>query len=269
MKDNIFLQFQFFHQLFPLLTTSDGPVAPGSDTTTTVSKPTVIGGGQSVSVGVVNGYFFSHDPRPFPADMVVAEYVEDENGIVPFDPSKVTFEDTVNGGGTPMAAYRLSQTDFTYKLNVFYDGEPLYFEDGTRVVATAYIGVKGDSDLNNAVNSSDATNVLAYYAAIMTGADLETLRLTPADNEIVNAHPELDLLGIFLADVDLDCYSKGNWAKTKFEREINASDASWILGFYANEMTGMSGQAYENWILTLGEHYKESFEDYRDNGTLS
>ena len=203
--------------------------------------------------------------------MVVAESIRDKTGaIVLFDPSKVTFEDTVNGGATPEKAYRAEETDFTYELNVFYDGEALYYEDGTRVVATAYIGVKGDSDLNNVVNSSDATNALVWYAKKMTGVAESELRITPDNNEIVNAYPELDGLGAFLVDVDLDCYNEGNWAKSKYERTIDAKDASWILVFYANEMTGMSGQAYENWKLTLGEDlgYGEKFEDYKANGTL-
>ncbi len=248
-------------------TTDPGQVSPGTDIPTTSAKDPVIKGDSSVSVAVVDGYFFSHDPRPFPAEMVIAKYVEDENGIADFDPSKVTFEDTVNGGSTPMAAYRESQTDFTYKLNVFYDGEPLYLEDGTRAVVTAYIGVKGDSNLDNKVDSSDATNVLAYYAALMTGGKAETTRITPAENEIVNAHPELDVLGKFLVDVDLDCYSKDNW-NLKHNRTIDSSDASWVLTFYANVMTSNNLPAYDNWIMTLGGSYKESFEDYSQNGTI-
>ncbi|MBQ3139586.1 MAG: hypothetical protein IJB68_08795, partial [Ruminococcus sp.] len=248
-------------------TTDPGQVSPGTDIPTTSAKDPIASGGQDIPVTVVDGYFFSHDPRPFPAEMVIAKYVEDENGIADFDPSKVTFEDTVNGGSTPMAAYRESQTDFTYKLNVFYDGEPLYLEDGTRVVVTAYIGVKGDSNLDNKVDSSDATNALAYYAAIMTGSKAEETRLTPAENEIVNAHPELDVLGKFLVDVDLDCYSKNNW-NLKHNRTIDSSDASWVLTFYANVMTSTQLPAYDNWIMTLGGSYKESFEDYSQNGTI-
>ncbi len=248
-------------------TTNAGQVGPGSDVTTTVTKDPIASGDADIPVTVVDGYFFSHDPRPFPAEMVIAKYVEDENGIADFDPSKVTFEDTVNGGSTPMAAYRESQTDFTYKLNVFYDGKPLYLEDGTRAVVTAYIGVKGDSNLDNKVDSSDATNVLAYYAAMMTGGNPETTRITPAENAIVNAHPELDVLCKFLADVDLDCYSKDNW-NLKHNRTIASNDASWILTFFANVMTSNDLAAYDNWIMTLGGSYKESFEDYSQNGTI-
>ena len=216
---------------------------------------------------MVKGYFFNHDPRPFPSDMVVAKYVEDENGIADFDPSKITFEETVNGGKTPVDAYRIDQLDFTYQLNVFYDGEPLYFQDGSRVVATVYIGVKGDSNLDNMVDSKDATNALAYYAKIQTGGAAETTRLNPDESEIINAHPELDVLGKFLVDTELDCYSKDNWKRGSM-REISSKDASNILAFYSNVMTSNDLKAYDNWIMTLGENYKESFEDYRDNGTV-
>ena len=201
--------------------------------------------------------------------MVIAKYVQINGEVADFDPSKVTFEDTVNGGGSPMAAYRLSQTDFTYKLNVFYDGEPVYLEDGTRAVVTAFIGVKGDSNLDNKVDSMDATNVLAYYADIMTGGDVNTSTINPDydKNTITAQERYLDTLGKFLADVDLDCYSKDNW-NLGCNREISSGDASSILAFYANVMTNRDLPAYDNWIMTLGENYKESFEDYRDNGTI-
>jgi hypothetical protein len=101
----------------------------------------------------------------------------------------------------------------------------------------------------------------------MTGSKAEETRLTPAENEIVNAHPELDVLGKFLVDVDLDCYSKNNW-NLKHNRTIDSSDASWVLTFYANVMTSTQLPAYDNWIMTLGGSYKESFENYSQNGTI-
>ena len=168
----------------------------------TISNP-IIHGESDTTATVIDGYFFNYDSNPFPGDMVVAKYVEDENVMCDFDSSKVTFEDTVNGGNSPMTAYRVSETDFTYELNVFYDCKPLYYEDGTKVIAKAYIGIKGDTDLNSVVNSSDASNVLAYYATIMTKDESESTR--------INLIPELDKLSIFLADIDYDCYYYNNW----------------------------------------------------------
>jgi hypothetical protein len=222
---------------------------------------------------VVDGFFFNHDPRPFPAEMVTAEFVKDSGEVVALDPTKITFADTVNGGGTPMEAYRTSETDFTYELNVFYNGQPLYYEDGTQVVATAYIGVKGDSDLSNAVDASDATNALAFYAKVMTGGVKAATPVAPeTSNEAFIAHPELQELAAFLVDVDKDCYDKGNWKLTRADEDriIDASDASSILKFYANVMTGAFAEdnAHENWIDVLGVNYKESFDSYVLDGTV-
>ncbi|MBQ6944232.1 MAG: cellulose-binding protein CttA-related protein, partial [Ruminococcus sp.] len=248
-------------------TTIDGPVGPGEGTTTTTTSDDIIlEGDTSVTVAIRDGYFFSHDPRSFPADMVIAKYVIENGNPVAFDSSKVTFEDTVNGGSTPMAAYRETQTDFTYKLNVFYDGKPVYLKDGTRAVATAYIGVKGDANLDNVADAVDASYALVYYAKIMTGQKPEETNLNdPNVNELVANKPELDLLGKLLVDVNNDCYSKANWS-LGHDRVIDATDASFVLVFYSKVMTSETYDAYQYWIETLGPNYKESFENFRDNG---
>ena len=235
-------------------------------TTTTTPDDIILEGDTSVTVAIRDGYFFSHDPRSFPADMVIAKYVIENGNAVAFDPSKVTFEDTVNGGSTPMAAYRETQTDFTYKLNVFYDGKPVYLKDGTRAVVTAYIGVKGDANLDNVADAVDASYALVYYAKIMTGQKPEETNLNdPNVNELVASKPELDLLGKLLVDVNNDCYSKGNWS-LGHDRVIDATDASFVLVFYSKIMTSETYDAYQYWIDTLGPNYKESFENFRDNG---
>ena len=259
----------------PTTTTSDnGVVSPGDVTTSSTKGNYIVADPDTtVTVAVVDGYFFSHDPRSFPAEMVTAKYVLEDGQMVTLDPSKVTFADTVNGGGTPMEAYRASETDFTYELNVFYNGEPLCYEDGKQVVATAYIGVKGDSDLSNVVDASDASNALAFYAKVMTGGVKAETPVGPESaNEVFVTNPELQELAAFLVDVDKDCYSKGNWALTRADEDriIDASDASSVLKFYANVMTGVftENQAHENWIDVLGDNYKESFDKYALNGTL-
>ena len=225
-----------------------------------------------MTVAVVEGYFFSHDPRPFPGEMVVAKYINEGDGLKDFDASKVTFEDTENQGGTPKDAYRESQTDFTYKLNAFYNGQPLYYSNGERVVVTAYIGVKGDSNLDNKVDSLDATNALRYFGSMQTGSKPDETRITPPSCQIVTDHPELELLSALLIDVELDCYSKGNWNMPKADRKIDSSDCSFILVYFANVQTGLKDST-ENWNKTLGKDKNgktrgEKFEDYVANGTL-
>ena len=249
-------------------TTRTGSQLGEGQTTSTKEFPNV-DGDVAVAVKVVEGYFFSHDPRPFTGEMVVATQILDEDrNLVEFDPAKVTYEDTVNKGGTPMAAYRLSQTDFTYKLNVFYDGVPLYYENGERVVVTAYIGVKGDGDLDNRSDSYDASLALIWYGKKQTGVSDDVIRLAPENCDIVNQHPELDGLAAFLIDVDKDCYSKDNWKTPKTERTIDANDASWILAYYGKVMTGTT-DLDEAWDIALASQGRgENFDNYVANGTL-
>ena len=142
---------------------------------------------------------------------------------------------------------------------------------GKPVTFTAYIGVKGDSDLNNKVDSSDATNVLSYYATLattdLTKVSPDDIRITPAANKFVNANPELDQLCAFLADVDRDVYDEANWKTRKADtanRKIDSSDASWILAFYSIKSTASADtKDHTIWNMVLADQHRgEHFEEY-------
>lgn len=235
--------------------------AHGGGTTT---RPTIVGEPAiDATVEVVDGFYFSHDPRPFKTDHIQAKEVvitaEDGSKVLEvFDPSYLTFEEAVSKASTPVGAYDESNKTFTYTVNVFYGGQPL-LKDGKQVTFTVYMGVKGDTDFDNVVNAGDASTVLKYYAMVQTGKN--DARLAPNECEAVNAHPELDELAAFLADVDLDVYSEDNWSTPKSERALNAADASSILKFYAYMQTG-NIESYVAWNKVFdGADGSESRED--------
>lgn len=210
------------------------------------------------NVEIENGCFFSHDPGKFPVEMVRANSVILGTEVFDFDKSKISFEDSVNGGTTPMESYRLEEKSYTYTLNVFYNGLPLYYEDETRVTVKAYIGIKGDADLDNDVDASDATNTLAYYANVTTGQDAF----------LYEGNNELDNLCCFLADIEKDCFTKDNWKTQKSERVIDSNDASLLLTYYAKIMTTDDLSPFEIWVETIGAEYETAYNNYKNYGTL-
>lgn len=186
-------------------------------------------------------FFFSHDHREFDksilSDIRIITVIDGKTtGSAP-DPDKLVLRDDKKGKSCPHDVYAEEQTDFAYSITAFYNGIPLLFKDGTKVGFTAYIGVKGDADLNNLTDSVDASAVLNYYAKISTGGKPEdTLLLGSTDTEDKAYDPEE--LAAFLADVDKDVYSEENHLTRKAGRSIDSSDASSILAYYAFMSTG-------------------------------
>ena len=268
--------------------TSTSTGDPNSDTTTTTTTTDVPVSTTSVYAQgkAVNGYYFSHDPRSFKKGHVenLKLYSVNEDGEITAISnddflSKITFSAVSKpGASTPEETYDVANTTFAYEIAVYFDGAPLKDGTGKPVTFTAYIGVKGDSDLNNKVDSSDATNVLSYYATLattdLTKVSPDDIRITPAANKFVNANPELDQLCAFLADVDRDVYDADNWrtrkgdvdANGKLIRKLDSSDASWILGFYSTKSTSpTSVKDHSIWNEVLADQHRgERFEEYKN-----
>ena len=163
--------------------------------------------------------------------------------------SKITLVEAAKGATTPMDAYSADQLDHTYLVNVLYDGVQLVDKDGKPVQVKAYIGVKGDANLDNRVDAGDATSVLVYYTALSTGMTTDEVLLGAINSTIVE-NPELDELAAFLADVDKDVYSEGNWNTKKDGRKVMNDDATTILVFYTNMSTDETNR-YVGWNKSL------------------
>ena len=251
------------------VTTSQG----GSTTTTTLQtlkfKDCFINNEATDFTSTV-GYYFSHDTNSFNKDQVVklmVTLVLDNGAIIEnvdlLDQEAVNAKlieagaepatiDITFGDATPATVFNKSTNK--YDVQLYVNGTPLTSSEELGIdeagnpiykpmTVTAYIGVKGDADLNNTVDANDASNILTYYAQKQTGV---------ANSVLYSAEDEnLEQLACFLADTDKDVYSEGNWNTDKANRNIDANDASNILTFYSYVQTG-SSDAKNNWDTIIG-----------------
>ena len=215
------------------------------------------------TASTVDGYYFSHDSRPFDKGHVensINIVVVDEDGVVgepqPVDMSRITFKEVNSGADNPAGAFKGPNSlkaytieDFYYEVQVYYDGELLTYENGSPVNFHVFIGVKGDANFDMSVDSTDASSVLSYYSkrsVAKTDEERASVRLSPLSCAIVNEAPGLDDFAAFLVDVDLDVYSEANQNMPKSEREINSSDASSILSYYSKRSSGKYADYSDN-----------------------
>ncbi|HOC32682.1 MAG TPA: cellulose-binding protein CttA-related protein, partial [Ruminococcus flavefaciens] len=247
-------------------TTSTGPVSPGTEPHSTTSSTTT-NSGDNVSVyytiETVAGYYFSHDTGVrgngeaggFDKNQVVkiTKYTKDKNGniiaINDLDLANVNYN-----GYTPNKAYidrfgdpAQNPTDqtlanfadnFAYDIPVYYGGDQLVDENGQPLTVKAYIGVKGDTNLDFIVDGRDATATLTYYARVSTDNYTEAdTPISPAPF-ITGADDPLDDLAAFLSDVDTNEWDKDNWKLAREERILDGRDATNILTYYARASAG-------------------------------
>ena len=222
----------------------DGKIIVGDPTPERVSSYAVI--------ETEPGFYFSHDDgtngRGFSKDMVKTIKIVDvySNGTeverTDVDASLINFN-----GKTPASVYDATRTDFKYDhdVQVYYGDLALTDKDGNPLYITAYIGVKGDINLDNKVTAVDASAALIYNADLqLEGNTPDTLQLS--FSPLVKAPGDVyDQFAAFLGDVDEDEFAADNWKKTKSERKIIPIDASKILVYYA-ELQNLIAQYGEN-----------------------
>ncbi len=270
----------------PDTTTATGKTTqmPGGETTTT-TKPPILPPGVYVKVETVDGFYFSHDPGTFRRghvddssmegeDIEVIKEVDGKNvqTTETYDPAKLTFAEAVSNADNPQEAF--DETRNIYTVNVLYDGMQLRDDTGEAITFTAYIGVKGDSNLDNIVDPQDASYTLIFYANASTipeGGDKNQIMINdPEKNEKIanspvdeNGYNMLDMLCAFLIDVDLDVYDEDNWNMIKSEREIDPADSSWILSEYAVMSTDLTMTHHKAWNTVLASQGRvDKFNDY-------
>ena len=122
-------------------------------------------------------------------------------------------------------------------MYVYYRDTLVKTAEGEPLTAEIFLGVKGDTDLNGAVNAADAANVLLYAAA--KGAGEDAVICSDTDDA-------LEQYAFFLADVDTESREGATDAAT-----LNATDAASILIFAA--LTGAmgvdeNGESFARWI---------------------
>ena len=144
-------------------------------------------------------------------------------------------KDITFGTATPSNTYKANNANFKYEVPVYANGEVLKDIDGNDVTVTVYIALKGDANLDNLVDSNDASQVLAYYAKVSTNntnvydvnLSKSALATTPTS--------EYEEFAAFLADVHFGGEQAVERSAKKDKRLIDANDAAYILAYYARQ----------------------------------
>jgi hypothetical protein len=168
-------------------------------------------------------------------------------------------------GETPESMYnsrthvpqKTTVEDFKYDVPVYYGDMALTDKDGNALTVTAYIGVKGDANLDNMVDAVDASSVLRYYASVSTNDRTVydvVLQSTKVGLTVSGPADEFDELAAFLADVTENEWGEYNWKTKKDGRLIDSNDASKILSFYAKSSSSdyADVSSYDIWNEVLG-----------------
>lgn len=193
----------------------------------------------------------------------ITEYYDADDNLISYEVTKegekhdiidlVTFGDKTPNNtyeeDNALHAYQVSliaseaivdpETGFVVAENA---GDTLRYVDGQAVSITVYIGVKGDANLDNMADARDASDVLAWYAAMSTGGLASETIFAQNCALVESASDDLDHFAAFLCDVDNEPgVVEDNWKLRKAERGIDARDASSILAYYALVSTGEEG----------------------------
>lgn len=281
-------------------TTTTTTTTDGSDTTTTTTTTGPIGETttRAVEETVTNvtmvaktGFYLNIDDEfnidqiesiSYSVDRSLVYYNEDNEmvGQTVLDPgTPVDITDEVDyGTQTPAGVFKRGEYVFAHQIAVcptedivdeygavvFAKGEPIKKPNGQEVAVTAYVGVKGDGDLDFKAEADDATLVLAWYSKMSTGGDASKRIFSNSDlitvvNEDGVRVPRddydelLDDFAAFLCDTDNE-KDANNWNMLKPARKIMANDASNILAVYAKASTaGNPDRALWDEILANGD----------------
>jgi hypothetical protein len=209
-------------------------------------------------------------------------YINEKEEIVGEDVitagAPIDITDKVNfGDQTPANVFVDGDYEFAHKLNLYatediMDGARKVLSAGDKLVKyngedlgiVAYVGVKGDGDLNYMADSKDASLVLVWYSKMSTLKDPEETVFSNSDQiteldadgkrvEKAEYDKMLDQFAAFLCDVDNE-NAADNWYALKPARMIDAKDASFILKMYSKASTGTEPNR-ETWNDVLTENF--------------
>ena len=95
----------------------------------------------------------------------------------------------------------------------------------------AYIGVKGDANLDGFADAVDASQVLRYYTLLSGGKTAYEVNLSQS-KLATNPRNEYEEFAAFLCDVNPDADPPVTRLARKGDRIVDAVDSSQILRFY-------------------------------------
>lgn len=196
----------------------------------------------------------------------------------------VNITDKVNfGSQTPANVFVKGDYKFSHEITLYAAeditvddaiitaaGAALTNADGSNAITIAYVGVKGDGDLNYMADAKDASLVLVWYAKMSTMDDPDARaaevfsnsdQITTLDENGERVIREdydknLDQFAAFLCDTDNE-NAENNWYALKNVRKIDAKDASFIKVMYAEASTGTEPNR-TSWNEVLGDFAKKA-----------
>ena len=184
-----------------------------------------------------NGDYVKNEDGSVKTDVVNAKETKDVTDSVDFGtatPANV-FEYKVVSFKHDLALYASEDIKDAFGNVITLEGNKIQSDDNTFPVATVYVGLKGDANLDFAVDSKDATDVLDWYSD--RAIDSERTRFSRSSLlDAEDADQNLDQLAAFLADVTNEI-DPNNYVVDKMVRTINSTDASYILAMYSEQST--------------------------------
>jgi hypothetical protein len=189
-------------------------------------------------------------------DVITDEY---DNPVIlkEYSDSLDITEDVDFGTATPSSTYNVDQTDFKYNVVLYYNGKALVDAFGKNATATVYIGLKGDADLSNNVDGSDAGAILSYFAnvgSVSTEEEKAQIQLSTVNPIVSGPDSVYDHFAAFLSDVDSKL--ENNWCADKSIRNVDGSDAAYVLSYYAQVGANKEpGKALWNEIMSVIAEY--------------
>ena len=260
-------------------TTTSTSTTDTTTTTTTTTTGTVTTINYRYEVVAKNGYYCSiqksFNKNQIQSVKLISEvvqlYIDNDGNVIKNsdgEPLSVvinpeTAKDVTDlvdfGTATPANVFEYGKAEFKHDLPLYaadnitdafgnvitVKGGRVRSADRTYPVATVYVGVKGDANLDFAVDSKDATVVLSWYTEKATGGNTAVF----ANSQFVASYNEegvlvanegadmnLDQLAAFLADVTNEI-DANNFMLDKNARTLNSTDASFILALYTEQST--------------------------------
>lgn len=239
-------------------TTTTDSTSTSVDSSTSTSTTTNTNGGmvlpgevKSFSVAATadgEGFYYSYE-KEFHKEQVSGLtlnviYADDTTG-------EVDLIDNFDFEATPAEKFSTNNATFKYNVALVYSGDDIVDETGRVVLANgdtlkdssdydvsvvAYIGVRGDINLDNRADAVDATQAQMYYAVISAGnGTTENTKLSISNETLVTSPTSIyDQFAAFLGDVNQSTHVvEDNWKATKDKRQIDAVDATNISTYYA------------------------------------
>ena len=265
-------------------TSTTETTTPGETTTTTRTEYKTV---TNYTVAAKTGFYLNID-KEFNKDQIESiSYSIDEsyisydeegnvvNQVIDKKGTDVDITDKVDfGTQTPANVFTEEEPVFSHLIDIYASediegvakaGDKLVKYNGQDLSVVAYVGVKGDANLDFKAESKDASVVQVWYAKMSTGKDPETEVFSTSDlityldengERVVREDYDktLDDFAAFLCDVDNE-NAEDNWYALKPARKVINTDASFILAMYSKASVGVNPDR-ESWNSILGDFAK-------------